>query len=97
MFLPFLVGCPRGYQGPGSDDERGKMKQRWSSVEPVCGQIKHAMGFRQFSLRGHRKTNGEWTLVCTTHNILKLLRASVKLAELLPGGPPASPPPATCA
>jgi transposase len=80
-----------------TEDGRRKMKQRWSSVEPVCGQIKHAMGFRQFSLRGHRKTNGEWTLVCTAHNILKLFRASVKLAELLPAGPPASPLPATCA
>jgi transposase len=43
-------------------------------VEPVIGQIKHARGFRQFLLRGFVKVEGEWSLVCTTHNILKLYR-----------------------
>jgi transposase len=43
-------------------------------VEPVIGQIKHARGFRQFLLRGLKKVQGEWSLVCTTHNILKLYR-----------------------
>ena len=44
-------------------------------VEPVFGQIKQARGFRQFLLRGKRKIEGEWALLCTTHNILKLYRA----------------------
>jgi transposase len=43
-------------------------------VEPVMGQIKQARGFRQFLLRGFKKVQGEWSLVCTTHNILKLYR-----------------------
>jgi transposase len=43
-------------------------------VEPVIGQIKHARGFRQFLLRGFAKVQGEWALLCTTHNILKLHR-----------------------
>src|SRR6266849_6500998 len=43
-------------------------------VEPVIGQIKQARGFRQFLLRGLTKVQGEWSLVCTTHNILKLYR-----------------------
>lgn len=43
-------------------------------VEPVIGQFKHARGFRQFLLRGFEKVQGEWSLVCTTHNILKLYR-----------------------
>lgn len=47
---------------------------RKSIVEPVIGQIKHARGFRQFLLRGVEKVRGEWALVCTTHNILKLYR-----------------------
>jgi transposase len=47
---------------------------RKAMVEPVIGQIKHARGFRQFLLRGFRKVQGEWSLVCTTHNILKLYR-----------------------
>jgi transposase len=43
-------------------------------VEPVIGQIKQARGFRQFLLRGFEQVQGEWSLVCTTHNILKLYR-----------------------
>lgn len=48
--------------------------RRKAIVEPVIGQIKHARGFRQFLLRGFEKVQGEWSLVCTTHNILKLYR-----------------------
>jgi transposase len=44
-------------------------------VEPVFGQIKAAMGFRRFSLRGLAKAASEWGLVCTCHNLLKLFRA----------------------
>jgi len=43
-------------------------------VEPVFGQIKQARGFRQFLLRGLVKVQGEWALVCLTHNILKMYR-----------------------
>ena len=48
--------------------------RRKAIVEPVIGQIKHARGFRQFLLRGFEKVQGEWSLVCTTHNMLKLYR-----------------------
>jgi transposase len=44
-------------------------------VEPVFGQIKGAMGFRRFSLRGRLKAAAEWAIVCTCHNLLKLFRA----------------------
>ena len=47
---------------------------RKTIVEPVFGQIKQAQGFRQFLLRGYEKVQGEWALVCTTHNLLKLYR-----------------------
>ena len=49
--------------------------RRKTIVEPVFGQIKQARGFRQFLLRGVEKVRGEWALVCTTHNVLKLYRA----------------------
>ena len=48
--------------------------RRKAIVEPVIGQIKQARGFRQFLLRGFEKVQGEWSLVCTTHNVLKLYR-----------------------
>jgi len=43
-------------------------------VEPVFGQIKQARGFRQFLLRGLKKVQGEWALVCLAHNVVKLHR-----------------------
>lgn len=43
--------------------------------EPVFGQIKQARGFRQFLLRGKEKVGGEWQLICTGHNLLKLFGA----------------------
>lgn len=43
-------------------------------VEPVFGQIKGARGFRRFLLRGLAKVQGEWRLVCLTHNLLKVWR-----------------------
>jgi transposase len=46
-------------------------------VEPVFGQIKAAMGFRRFSLRGLAKASSEWGIVCLCHNLLKLFRRSV--------------------
>ena len=48
--------------------------RRKTIVEPVFGQIKQAQGFRLFLLRGAEKARGEWALVCTTHNLLKLYR-----------------------
>jgi len=54
---------------------RAKYRKRETSVEPVFGQIKEALGFRQFLLRGHHNVQGEWSLICMASNILKLMRA----------------------
>ena len=54
---------------------RGIYALRKEIAEPVFGQIKQARGFRQFLLRGVAKVTGEWSLVCTTHNILKLWKS----------------------
>ena len=53
---------------------------RKTIVEPVFGQIKGARGLDRFRLRVLEKVNGEWALMATTHNILKLFRASVATA-----------------
>jgi transposase len=50
--------------------------------EPVFGQIKQARGFRQFLLRGFEKVRGEWAIVCTVHNLLKLAQGRSLSAEL---------------
>ena len=54
--------------------------KRKESVEPVFGQIKEARGIRSFLLRGLEQVRGEWTLICLTHNILKIW------TKLCPGG-----------
>jgi hypothetical protein len=54
---------------------RSRYRLRKQVVEPVFGQIKQARGFRQFLLRGLHKVRGEWAMLCTAHNLLKLHRA----------------------
>lgn len=83
---------PRHSRGrpPRDRDARGRMDRKLRSkagqgiyamrktiVEPVFGQIKGARGLDRFLLRGLDKVNGEWALMATTHNILKLFRTSL--------------------
>ncbi len=49
---------------------------RMLSSEPVHGQLKQAMSFRQFLLRGLAKVRGEWALLCTAFNLRKLWSAA---------------------
>jgi transposase len=55
---------------------RSRYRLRKQTVEPVFGHVKFARGFRQFLLRGIRKVSGEWGLLCTAHNLLKLAAAN---------------------
>jgi hypothetical protein len=55
---------------------RSRYRLRKSVVEPVFGQIKQGRGFRQFLLRSVAKVQGEWSLICTVHNLLKLAKAT---------------------
>jgi transposase len=59
-----------------SADGRAIYNQRQAIVEPVFAQIKHVRAFRQFLLRGLAQVEAEWALVCMTHNLLKLFRAT---------------------
>lgn len=54
---------------------RSRYRLRKQIVEPVFGQIKQGRGFRQFLLRSENKVAGEWSLLCTAHNLLKLATA----------------------
>jgi len=86
---------PRPSRGraPRDLDARGRMDRKLRSVsgqaiyalrktvvEPVFGQIKGARRLDRFRLRGLEQVNGEWALMATTHNILKLFRASLATA-----------------
>ena len=46
---------------------RGKAVQAWRrvTVETEFGVINEALGFRQFSMRGHSAAGFEWRIVCT--------------------------------
>ena len=70
---------------------RGRQRYalRMQTVEPVFGQIKQGRGFRQFLLRGLKKVNSEWSLICTGHNLLKLFRFGVNLHRKARGDGPA--------
>jgi hypothetical protein len=72
----------RNITGPLTKAMRDKLKRagrrscyrlRKQIVEPVFGQIKQARGFRQFLLRGINKVRAEWALICTAHNLTKLM------------------------
>jgi transposase len=57
-----------------TESGRAVYKQRKMIVEPVFGQVKEVRGFRRFSFRGLQKNEAEWSLICLTHNLLKLFR-----------------------
>lgn len=66
-----------------TDAGREKYSLRKQTVEPVFGQIKRCMGFRQFSMRGQQACEAEWLLVCAAHNLLKLFRhGAVAMARM---------------
>jgi len=50
-------------------------KKRSRTVEPVFGQVKGARRCDSFLLRGLDGAEGEWKLICGTHNLLKLWRS----------------------
>ena len=51
-------------------------KRRCASIEPVFAQTKHNRGIRRFSRRGLDAVTSEWKLIATTHNLVKLWRAT---------------------
>jgi len=77
---------PRGRMDRKLRTKRGRAEyaRRKVIVEPVFGQIKEAMGFRRFSLRGKGKVSAEWHLVCAVHDLGKLFRSG-RAGRVLPG------------
>ena len=63
---------------------REEYRDRKWMVEPVFGQIKAAMGFRTFTMRGLEAARGEWGFVCTCHNLRKLYGKWMANGGLIP-------------
>ena len=55
--------------------------ERKSTIEPAIGIIKSAMGFRQFSLRGYEKVQGEWNIVGAAYNLRRMHTLTGKLVK----------------
>ena len=55
-----------------NDEGRKEYQKRMHTVEPVFGNIKFNLGFRQFLVRGISKVKGEFDLMCIAHNIKKI-------------------------
>ena len=53
-----------------TDDGIAAYRQRGHIAETPHGNIKHNMGFRQLSVRGHRKASAEWTFAAAIANLL---------------------------
>ncbi len=53
--------------------------RRRGMIEPIFGQLKQVLGFRQFSMRGLASMRGEWRLMATVHNLLKLWRTDQRV------------------
>lgn len=58
-------------------EEKEIYKKRKQTVEPVFGIIKEILGFRQFSLRGEKETDAEWSLVCSAYNLKRFFKLSL--------------------
>lgn len=61
----------------GSEQGKACYAQRSRTIEPVFGQVKTIQGGGQFMRRGLRACQGEWKLLCGTHNLLKLWRSTI--------------------
>jgi transposase len=59
-----------------SEDGKACYTKRKQTVEPVFGQLKERQDARRFLRRGLAACDAEWKLLCGTHNLLKLWRAT---------------------
>lgn len=55
-------------------DGKAIYSRRKTIVEPVFGNIKHNLRFREFLLRGLKKVKAEFLLMAIVHNVLKIAK-----------------------
>ena len=55
-----------------SEEGRAQYARRFATVEPVFGNLRHNKQLNRFTLRGQKKVDGQWKLMCMVHNIEKL-------------------------
>ena len=62
------------------DDGRDRYRRRQTIIEPIFGHTKFNRRADRFRRRGLAACRTEWRLICATHNLLKLWRASTAIA-----------------
>ena len=68
-----MAGSTKGARRVVYGPENGYCSQaNVQTVEPVFGIIKRVMGWRQMSMRGLDKAQGEWSLVTMAWNIKRM-------------------------
>jgi transposase len=61
-----------------SPEGRRAYQKRKIIIEPIFGAWKHNLGMRRFRLRGAKKVDAEYGLMCIGHNLKKIWRALVR-------------------
>lgn len=71
---PYREAVDRQRRRQSQDEAKQKLKRRKVIVEPVFAQMKHNMRFRRWTMWGLDGVQSQWTMLCVTHNLKKLLR-----------------------
>jgi len=78
-----------------TDDGRRIYRRRMTIIEPVFGNIKHNLKFKEFLLRGLKEVKAEFTLIAIAHNIRKIAKSLTKQPLIKPSNLNLIPLPAT--
>ena len=73
--------APRDRMQRKLQTRRGRERYAWRRWSRSSGRSSRGEEFRQFLLRGMGKVQGEWSLICTGHNLLKLFRLGATPVE----------------
>ncbi len=71
----------RVIQRLSTPEGRAKYKRRKVMSEPPFGHLKFNLKYRMFHLRGLKKVNGEFLLMCTINNIFKIYKRKNELKK----------------
>lgn len=62
-----------------TDEGKKIYKMRLHKIEPIFGHIKYNLKYLMFHLRGLKKVNGEFKIMCIVFNILKIYQYKMRL------------------
>jgi hypothetical protein len=59
-------------------------QKRLHPIEALFGHVKYNLGYTHFLLRGLKKVKAEFTLICLTHNLRKMIGHLISFFANLP-------------